>query len=115
MNASASGIGNGGSIDIAAGSLEVGFEGSITASSGGEGDGGSISIDAESVLIEELGKISVDSFGRGNGGSIDINAGTIDIIDGEIFAYPEDNVRQVTITSLPSALPLVVAPGSTIP
>ena len=25
-------------------------------------------------------------------------------IDGEIFAYPKDNVRRVTITSLPGAL-----------
>ncbi len=29
-------------------------------------------------------------------------------VDGEIFAYPQDNVRQVTITSLPAALDVVV-------
>ena len=29
-------------------------------------------------------------------------------IDGEIFAYPRDNVRRVTITSLPAAIRLVV-------
>lgn len=29
-------------------------------------------------------------------------------IDGEIFAYPKDNVRQVTITSLPAALKVMV-------
>lgn len=29
-------------------------------------------------------------------------------IDGEVFAYPQDNVRQVTITSLPAALRVVV-------
>lgn len=28
-------------------------------------------------------------------------------IDGEIFAYPRDNVRQITVTSLPQALPVV--------
>ncbi|MBK8987181.1 MAG: diacylglycerol kinase family lipid kinase [Chloroflexi bacterium] len=28
-------------------------------------------------------------------------------IDGEMFAYPEDNVRQVTITSIPAALEVV--------
>lgn len=29
-------------------------------------------------------------------------------IDGEVFAYPRDNIRQVTITSLPAALQVVV-------
>ena len=29
-------------------------------------------------------------------------------IDGEVFAYPKDNVRQVTITSLPKALQVLV-------
>ena len=28
-------------------------------------------------------------------------------VDGEMFAYPEDNVRQVTITSLPSAIEVI--------
>jgi diacylglycerol kinase family enzyme len=29
-------------------------------------------------------------------------------IDGEVFAYPKDNVRQVTITSIPAALKVMV-------
>ena len=29
-------------------------------------------------------------------------------VDGEIFAYPEDNIRQITITSLPRGIQLVV-------
>ena len=29
-------------------------------------------------------------------------------IDGEVFAYPRDNVRQVTVTSLPAALRVIV-------
>ena len=28
-------------------------------------------------------------------------------VDGEMFAYPEDNIRQVTITSIPAALEVV--------
>ena len=28
--------------------------------------------------------------------------------DGEVFAYPKDNVRQLTITSLPAAIEVVV-------
>jgi len=28
-------------------------------------------------------------------------------VDGELFAYPKDNVRQVTITSLPSAIEVI--------
>ena len=35
-------------------------------------------------------------------------------IDGEIFAYPEDDVRHVTITILPQALPIISSkPGKT--
>ena len=29
-------------------------------------------------------------------------------VDGEMFAYPRDNVRQVTITSLPAAIQVMV-------
>jgi diacylglycerol kinase family enzyme len=29
-------------------------------------------------------------------------------VDGEMFAYPRDNVHQVTITSLPSAVQVMV-------
>jgi diacylglycerol kinase family enzyme len=32
-------------------------------------------------------------------------------IDGEIFAYPRDNVRQITVTSLPQALQVVEIGG----
>ncbi len=32
-------------------------------------------------------------------------------VDGEMFAYPEDGVRRVTITSLPQAIPLLVGSG----
>jgi diacylglycerol kinase family enzyme len=29
-------------------------------------------------------------------------------IDGEVFSYPKDDVRQVTITSLPAAIRVIV-------
>jgi hypothetical protein len=28
--------------------------------------------------------------------------------DGEMFAYPQDNVREVTVTSLPAAIDVIV-------
>jgi filamentous hemagglutinin family protein len=75
------GAGNGGSVNITAGRIELtnGVRVVSEAATGATGDGGSIRISTDELLITRTGAISTSTFGPGQGGQIDVAAGRIEI------------------------------------
>jgi len=75
--------GNGGDINITAGSLVVRYGGQLVANSYGDGDAGNISITTGSLSVTNEAFLTASANGRGNGGDITINAsGPVSFIDG---------------------------------
>ncbi|OWY68681.1 hypothetical protein B7486_25285 [cyanobacterium TDX16] len=57
-----------------------------TVGAGVEGDGGTIDIEAGSLSLSDNGLLNASSNGQGNAGSIDVNVRTLDFDNGDIFA-----------------------------
>ncbi|BAY44497.1 filamentous hemagglutinin outer membrane protein [Scytonema sp. HK-05] len=75
--------GNGGDINITAGSLVVRYGGQLVANSYGDGNAGNISITTGSLSVTNEAFLTASANGRGNGGDITINAsGPVSFIDG---------------------------------
>jgi filamentous hemagglutinin family protein len=75
--------GNGGDINITAGSLVVRYGGQLVANSYGDGNAGNISITTGSLSVTNEAFLTASANGQGNGGDITINAsGSVSFIDG---------------------------------
>mgnify|MGYP001089363437 CR=1 FL=1 len=66
--------GNGGSVTINAGQVNVANEGQISVATGGSGSAGDITLHLERLFLGSGGKITAESLQDGNGGSIVVNA-----------------------------------------
>jgi large exoprotein involved in heme utilization and adhesion len=86
-NVEPGGVGNGGNININAGSLSITDGALLIASIYGQGDSGSIFLQAdESVSLANSAVFNnVEPGGVGNGGNININAGSLSITDGTLL------------------------------
>ncbi len=71
--------GNGGSITLNVGTIELSDQGRVQARSTGAGDAGSIQIDTDTLSISSGATISAESTGTGDAGGITIDAGEVKI------------------------------------
>jgi len=83
-NVEAGGVGNGGNINIQAGSLSVRDGASLSASTSGQGDAGGVFVQVNDAISLTNGNIfsNVEAGGVGNGGNINIQAGSLSLTDG---------------------------------
>ena len=78
------GVGNGGEINIQAGSLSLSDGAQITSSTFATGNAGNVILDVDGAVEIVDGRIfsNVEAGGVGNGGEINIQAGSLSLIDG---------------------------------
>jgi len=81
-NVNSGAVGNGGKIDIIAGSLSLGNGGIILSGSSGNGNAGDIQITTDQLSFTGGGQLLSSTSGRGNAGSLNINARDTFAIDG---------------------------------
>ena len=65
-------LGEGGNINLQAGSMQLRHNSSITATAGGSGNGGNIALNTDTVAIFDSGKITANAF-QGRGGNVQIS------------------------------------------
>jgi hypothetical protein len=96
----ASGMGNGGNIDINAAKVSLIESAQLSALTRGQGDAGNVTVRAtDAVSLADANIFStVEAGGVGNGGNIDINAATLSLIDG---AQLQTSTRRASNTRLP--------------
>jgi filamentous hemagglutinin family protein len=87
------GMGNGGTINLNAGSLSIIGDGAIAADTNGRGQGGNINLDVQGILLLRGGKtaptgessritLGVQPDGKASGGNLRINAGSLVLTNG---------------------------------
>jgi filamentous hemagglutinin family protein len=91
------GVGNGGNINLRAGSLSIISDGALAADTNGQGQGGNINLDVEGTLLLNGGSraaptgeasritLGVQPGGRASGGDLDINAGSLILTNGGLI------------------------------
>ncbi|MEH1930052.1 two-partner secretion domain-containing protein [Nostoc sp.] len=90
------GVGNGGTINLRAGSLSIIGEGAIAADTNGQGQGGNINLDVKGTLLLSGGRtaptgessritLGVQPKGNGSGGDLQINAGSLVLTNGGLI------------------------------
>ncbi|NEQ72199.1 MAG: CHAT domain-containing protein [Okeania sp. SIO2C9] len=89
--------GNGGTVTITTGSLEVknGADVSAEVEEGAEGNGGDVIITTRSLEVKNEGKIFASNLGTGNAGTVEINATDTVVLDGKDSEYPTGVISSV--------------------
>ena len=78
-------VGNGGDINVTAGSVSLSNSASLNAGISGQGNGGSINIIAGSVSLSNSASLNADIIGQGNAGSINIKADQLSLTSNAAF------------------------------
>ncbi len=103
----ATGVGQGGNVEITTGSLDVQDDAELTASTFGQGDAGNVIINARNNVSFINGDAfsTVEATGVGQGGNVEITTGSLDVQDGaQLIASTrgQGDAGNVTVTATDS-------------